>query len=290
VTITRNSPQAIYQHPGAGPHRHLDIIAAAYRTAGLDSPNRVTEALTAARQEPGADDVAHQLATEAYAAQDANLWLDDALARIQRAMAADALRAAIALVEPNVRRTQLPAIVDQAVSDLAKPFARTAKALTSAAAKLDKTAPLDLNNAVRDDTTKELKQAHQSLNELSAYAGIHLTREHTSLPPALARVIPIVDLPRCEVEVVADSFSDVKQAINGHQCTTTYIVRDLTKALERNTDAALLAVARGDFTGVSLSLGNRAEVQERVANAVRSNSRRKATAEDRANQRVAVAR
>jgi hypothetical protein len=261
--------------------RQIARITEAYAVAGVQPPNRTTEALEAIATAPGAADVAAEVARGAFTTEDVAQYVDDALDRIARAQAADALRAAVAKVSPQIRREQMPGTLAQAVRDLEPAFAKTAGTLAAAAQKLDQRKPLEPDNAIRDDTTRQLKQAQAALTDLGAYATMFVQPVLPGVPPALARVLPIVALPECVVEVWVESLASQPETLNAEACAGTYAVRDLSRELERDIDAALVAVARGDFPGVILALGDSAEQRRRAVEAGRASNRRTAKPHER---------
>lgn len=269
--------------------RQHQAIALAYRAAGVTPPNARTEALAAIENEPGADAVALQLARDAHTATDAQTFLEDALAAVARAQAADALRAALNRAEIIVRRETVRASIDQAATDLAPRFAEIAKSLTAAAKQLDRQRPLDLDNAVRDDSTKALKAAQAAITALGPFAGVYVTKPSAHVPPALNAVLPVVDLPDCVIEARVDSMATNPRTVNAADLAGTRAVRAFARALEQDTDTALVAVAQGAFEGVTISLATgMADLDRRLANAARAHKRRMSTDEE-ARRRVVVA-
>lgn len=266
-----------FKAPTVTPHDNLEHITRAYRAAGVPLPDAAAEIRAAIAAEPGAEHVARALATAAHEADDAAAFMADALDKIARARAADELRAAFVVVEPAVRRAQLPAILERAAVDLAPAFAAHIKALEGVSAELDRAAPLSVDAAVRDDTTKALKTAQAILAALGVFAGLYPNKNAVDAPAALSRVLPVVELPPCVIEARVASFATEPEVVNADECAGTYVVRDLARALERDTDAALIAVARGDFPGVRFALpeGVR-DLRIRRSNATRSHRRRSA--------------
>jgi hypothetical protein len=148
--------------------------------------------------------------------------------------------------------------------------------LRDAAARLDQAKPLDLDAAVRDDTTKELKEARASLTELAAYSGMFTHHPiRNSLPGPGWSVLTILDLPECAVELVVNSLADTPPVLNPSELGGSLTVRRLAHALDREADAALVAVARGDYAGVSFSLADPDEQRRRAGNAQRAGTRPK---------------
>jgi hypothetical protein len=269
-----------YRRPVTIVQSQIEAIDRAYSTAGVKPPARTTEAHAAIQAEPTAQQVAAELAREAFTTTNAKKYLDSALARIARAQAADALRTGLAAVTPAVNREEMPRLISTAVKDLQPAFDALVTDLTTAAAKLDPKAPLSVNNAVRDDTTKELKTAQAVIDVLGVFAGIHTSRAVRNAPAVLSEVLPIVALPECVTEAVVPSLSIPAPTANGLALAGTRVVRDLARALERDTDAALVEVARGKFPGVTFALADQLELRRRSGNASRAFTRRDATPEE----------
>lgn len=198
----------------ATPGQQLANIATAYRLAGVQPPTVAGQAIDLVNNEPGANAVAGQLAVAAYNATDAEAYLEDALTRIARAQAADILRPVVGRAFEGVVRQSMRQTLAQAAADLAPAFTRTADKLGKAASKLDPAKPLDERNAIRDDTSKELKAARLALAELGIFAGMYDNGAARSVPPALAKVLPVLALPDCVMELTAQSFAAAPPVIN----------------------------------------------------------------------------
>jgi aromatic ring hydroxylase len=124
-----------YRRTTTVPERQHEAITRAYKAAGVTPPNVRAVALDAISAEPGAIAVANELAREAHTADDAERFMENALERLARAQAADALRTALAQVEPQVRRQKMPTTLACAAADLGRAFTATVKELTAAAGK-----------------------------------------------------------------------------------------------------------------------------------------------------------
>lgn len=263
------------------PERQHDAVAIAYRAAGVPAPTARTAALAAIEAEPGSEAVALELAREAYTTQDGEKFLKAALDRVARAQAADALRAALARADILVRRETIGSALEQAAVDLAPRFAEIVKQLTAAAKQLDRDRPLELANAVRDDTTKALKAAQAGVTALGPFASMYVQKPSSLAPPALNAVLPVVALPECVVEARVNSGTENPRTVNTADLTGTHAVRAFALDLERDVDSALVKAARGDFAGVTLALvSGKADLDRRLSNAVRAHKRRFATNEE----------
>lgn len=162
------------------------------------------------------------------------------------------------------------------MKDLTPAFAAWVARLKDAAARLDQAKPLDLDAAVREDTTKELKEARAALTELAAYSGMFTHQPIRNALPGLGwAVLTILDLPECAVDLILNSLADTPPVLNPSEVGGSLTVRRLAHALDRDADAALVAVARGDYAGVSFSLADPDEQRRRAGNVQRAGMRRK---------------
>ncbi|MCO6728874.1 hypothetical protein, partial [Streptomyces sp. CHA16] len=86
----------------------LEHITRAYVLAKIEPPTQAVAILAAANAEPTAGQVAAELAADALSNPDPAAFHEDALARIQRAQAGDALKAALGKAIPEARRQAMP--------------------------------------------------------------------------------------------------------------------------------------------------------------------------------------
>lgn len=243
-------------------HRH----DAAYRLAGLEPPTRGDAITALLAAEPTADALARELAEGLVTGGDAERWVEDALARVQRAAAADALKRAVSRHAESTIRLHADRLTADATAAVAPAFARTVKALTRAAAKLPTRGhPLDVQAVVDVDATKEMKAAQQALAELAVFAGLHGMNTAADLPPAVVRLLPVVAVPEVPVEPVNRLTG---QPVNTDAQRDT--VRAFIRAADREgADRALIGVARGEYPGVVLHLAaDRAELRANTRRAV----------------------
>lgn len=252
---------------------HLDRpekIAAAYARAGLAAPNNHGPILEALHASPSVSDVAAELAREAVTREDVtdtDAWIAQAAERIREAQAVEALRDEVAMAIPVVVETQLPTMVDRAAHDLAKHVAAVAKALGKAAEALPAQGdPFDLEAIVALDATKEMRAAQAALSELAVYASVH-TQPHPSgsLSPALARLLPLVELPEVAVERRRMTIGGHGDTLNESAISGSRAVRVLARLADRDgVDRALCDVARGRWEGIRIRLAGWGEMSERV--------------------------
>lgn len=253
---------------------HLDRpekIAAAYRRAGLTAPNNHGPILEALEAYPSVGDVAAELALEAVTRDDVTDtadWITQAAARIREAQAVEALRTEVAMAVPVVVEEQLPAMVDRAVTDLAKHVAAAGKALGKAAEVLPAQGdPFDLQAVVDLDATKEMRAAQAALADLAVFASVH-TQPHPTGPltPGMARLLPVVELPEVVVEQRVKSIGGYGPTLNEDRLKGTRAVRTLANLADREgVDRALCDVARGRWDGIRIRLAGWDELEQRVA-------------------------
>lgn len=268
---------------------HRDQLDRAYLQAGLKPPTRAGEIEAALYAEPALDDVAVALAREALTDRpDPADWLADALTRVHRAQAAAALRDAMASCTRAVQDEQIPSLITAAAKDLTPAVAKVAASLTKAAKALPAD-PFDLDAVVEMDATKEMKAAQNALAALGVFAGVHeVGSPRGSYTPALAQLLPIVELPAAVVEVVARGYVGDAPTVNGPELAGTRAIRRLDQtASEHNVDRALVEVARGGYPGCSIQLADWAGLAERRDNASRAFVRQRST-EENPRRRVAV--
>ncbi|USQ78290.1 hypothetical protein NF556_11560 [Ornithinimicrobium faecis] len=242
ATTTHRAPS--YRPAPATTHNAMQRLEAAYRLAKVDPPTRSTEVLAAVNEHPTAASVARDLAAEAIAAPDPGPWIEDALPRIQRAQAADALRAALREHHAAAARAAHPRMVATATEAVADAFSATVAQLAKAAGKLpDGPDPLDLEAVVALDATREHKSALAALSDLATFAGVHDPYLSGDTAPRVAALLPVVDVPQVPQEIRTGL---------GEGTTNPDAERDNVRAMFRRAerygaDAALIALARGEF-------------------------------------------
>lgn len=223
-----------------------ETIATAYRAAGLTPPNQGAELLTRLAAEATAETLALELASESVEVTDADAWTEGALARIQRAQAADLLRSAVNRHRHHAMNEKGGILVRQSATDLAKPFASTAKKLTKAAAELPGgDHPLDLEAVVATDTTKARREAGEALTLLGELGSVFGTLRAADLMVRFRDVLYVVDVPAVPM---ANINRLTRETLNPDP------IRDQIRALaddvdRHGVDRALIGVARGEYGG-----------------------------------------
>lgn len=243
----------------------LTAITNAYNISGVTPPNRAVKILEAVGAEPTASQVATDLAREALTHPDPQAYIADALARVQRAQAADTLRAALRARVEKVTRENVPAMLDTAAGDLTPAFNRLVKALIDAAKKLPETNPLDESAAVEHGHAPALKAAREALIALGAYAAIHQQSVPGDAPTALITILPLIDLPATVVEAREAEALTHRTVTPANELAPTLAVRALGTAAQRDIDVALVDVARGKYEGTTFSLATSGAMLERAA-------------------------
>lgn len=243
----------------------LERHDAAHALAGLEPPTRGSAIGALLAAEPTAEETARGLAEDMLTATDPDQWLEDALAQVQRAHAADALRLALG----RHRDVTIKAHADRLITETAaavKPAAELAtKALTKAAAKLPTEGhPLDLAAVVELDATRDMKQAQAALRDLATLAGIHRPLHPGDLPARAVRLLAVVHIPEVPVEPVNRLSGNPVD----HDPQRDAVRAFLTAADREGEDRALIGVARGEYDGLRLHLA--ATPAELHANAARA--------------------
>lgn len=264
---------SIYSRPILIAANQVAAIDKAYRLAGVTIPTRAVAAQELVNDEPGALEVTRALAVESLAATDADKFYNDALVRIQRAQAADALRSAFGQALADATMNAMPEFLTQAAADLTPSFKKLAAAFTAAAKRLPVTDALNPDAAIEADTTKELKTARHALAALGTYAGIYQQGIPNTVPVAIMAILPIVALPTCVPEIVTNTPYEPAPVLNKPQLEGTYAVRQLAQDANKDVDAALIGVAAGRYSGITLSLASPDELRGRRDNAAQAHRR-----------------
>lgn len=243
-------------------------VNAARDLAGLP-PVSVAEAVDAhLATEPTLDALLVTLADETASSDDLDVsaWTADALARVQRAQAADALRAGLRRHRERTMQKARPRVVMAAAQSVTPAFAETVARLKKAAAALPAgDAPLDTAAILANDSTRELKTATACLTELATFAGIHAMKPYAEVPPAVGKALAVLDFPTVpRARFNRLNGQRIDDAPHAERDAVTRLVDD---AQRHGLDAVLVNVARGQYAGVSLALA--ASPVELAANAAR---------------------
>lgn len=241
----------------------LSVIENAYTAAGLKVPTIAEDVSKALTAEPDAVQVAADYTRKVIDAAEGSAaeLIEQALAAVARAQAAETLRRTFYAVSDQVVAERADELRDQAVKDLTPAFKRTVKALTTAASKLDVKRPLDRDVAFDTDTTAEFKQATVTLAQLAAFV-FRVT--HTDPPMVGARLLPIVSIPDATPERGAGSRYTPWQSERGQEGhKERNAIRRLARDAEEDIDRAVLGVALGKYHGVTLALADTTELERR---------------------------
>lgn len=229
-------------------------IATAYTAAGITPPSSFATALK--RHLLTVPDVKREAATiaaEAYTADpdtDVHEFWDNAVDQVIRAQGADALKAALTSALESQERASGARQIARALADLA-PYAKrqtaalikAAKALPAGAAALDPEANLTA------DTGQHLTTARQALAALSLVASVPDTAtRHVGKLGYYSHIMSLAD-PGKPAEEVTNGFS---KTLNTSKLDNTLALRKLAQDVKTNPDLALVDVARGAYSGVTL--------------------------------------
>lgn len=240
----------------------LAPIERAYRAAGLELPTvaEATREALGAIATPDAvalDHIRRSLEPD----QDVAAVIEQGIAAVARAQAAEQLRATFDRAHEALVRERLDELRDAAAKALTPVFKRTVKTLTAAASKLDPDDPLDRDRAFNTDTTAEYRAVTEALARLSALV---FTTTHTAPPRVGTRLLPIVSIPDMSPELGTAS------RVSGwtpHRGQPGGRERGAIKALVRDSeidlDRTITRVALGKYHGITLSLADAAELERR---------------------------
>ncbi|EYR63271.1 hypothetical protein N866_01795 [Actinotalea ferrariae CF5-4] len=256
-----------FARPITIPQNQLQRIDAAYRLAGVPVPTRAVGIVDLIGAEPTADEVAASLAAEAITNPDPAAFYAEALERIARAQAGDALKAAFGKAMDGATREAMPDLLHRTATDLRPAFDKLAKTLTRAAKSLPAVNPLDVDAAVEGGHAAHLKAARDALTLLGTYAAIYVQDPPVDIPAALVTLLPLVDLPETIVEALDGDRLGRVTVTPDATLSPTLTVRRVAQDAAEDIDATLVGIARGDYDGVSLSLATPAELRQRTARA-----------------------
>lgn len=255
-------------------NQHRKSIAAAYRAAGKTMPDTAGRVRELIVDTENVNEVASRLAREAYEADDPDSFFAAAIRAINEARAATELKEAYVRSANAAAQARLTRDINEAVKETSPAFNREAKALATAARKLDHVQPLEAETAVALDAGEALTAARQALKQLGVFAGVHAHHPHALDQRALRDVLPIIDIPTPTVEEVFRTVGTVAQTANEDELRDTRMLRQLHENLKVDADSTIISIARGDYPGVSFSLADTEEHKERLEKASSAFQRR----------------
>ncbi|SMX80652.1 hypothetical protein BSP109_01633 [Brevibacterium sp. Mu109] len=255
-------------------NQHRKSIAAAYQAAGKTMPDTAGRVRELIVDTENVNEVASRLAREAYEADDPDSFFAAAIREVNEARAATELKDAYVRSANAAAQARLGRDINEAVKETSPTFNRTAKALATAARKLDPIEPLEAETAVALDAGEALTAARQALKQLGVFASIHRHFPNALDQRALRDLLPIIDIPTPTVEEVFRTVGAVAQTANEDELRDTRMLRQLHENLKRDADSTLISIARGDYPGVSLHLADVEEHKERLEKASSAFQRR----------------
>lgn len=238
-------PQQNYSPAIAIPHTLISRIDTAYRAAGLNPPSRAIELERLLADEPGANQVAADLAAQALTVADPAAFVEDAIEQIKRAHAVDALRTGLRQHHERTVKAYTHDLTSTATAELRPAFDKAVTALAKAAKDLPAGHDaLDITAVVDADATKAMKAAQAALRTLADLAGIHeLPNGMPDLHGRVLKLLPVLTFPTVPVEQVSRlSGAPVDQ--DDTRDTVRRLVKDAT---DHGEDRVLIGVARGEY-------------------------------------------
>lgn len=252
--------------PFAGPRisDQMRAIDAVYATFGLPVPDRNASTMRDLLESvPSLEDTYRDLLAQARQRKSNVKFWEQATAELARV---DGIRDAAKRLE-QLHRTGEGGNVTaarQAVTDAIAPeFSATVKALTAAVAKLDHDEPLSAEGAFERDTTREHKAACRALTQLASFAALRWGKlpdswGATSRTAAANALSGIVTVP--QPGWIGSDGSKLSQPEPGSNPEPQNdVMLGVLDAYASDPDAAIIAIARGDFPGVTLALSDSAE-------------------------------
>ncbi|WP_309105071.1 hypothetical protein [Microbacterium sp.] len=248
----------------AGPRisDQMRAIDGVYAAFGLPVPDRnATTMRDLLAAVPNLEDTYRELLAQAPRRKNDTEFLEHAAAELARV---DAIRDAANRLQ-QIHRTgegENVAGARQAVTEAIAPdFAATVKALTDAVSKLDRDEPLSTDRAFEQDATKAYKAACQSLTRLATFSALRwgTLSENGASPRSLAAnaLAGIVDVP--QPGWTGSDGSKLSRPNPGSRAEPQNgVALAVLDAYVSDPDAAIIAIARSDFAGVSPALSNSA--------------------------------
>ncbi|WP_309105124.1 hypothetical protein [Microbacterium sp.] len=248
----------------AGPRisDQMRAIDGVYTTFGLAVPDRNASAmreLLAAVPRP--EDTYRELLAEAPGRKSDADFLERAAAELARG---NRIRDAAKWLQDMHRTGEAENVAEarKAVLEAIAPeFAATVKTLTNALGGLDRDEPLSTDRAFQQDATREHKAACRALARLATFAALRcgkLNENVTGLRAAAANALAgIVDVPQPRW-IGPDGSKQTKPQPGSKAEPQNGVALAVLDAYLSDPDGAIIAIARGDFPGVTLSMADSA--------------------------------
>lgn len=258
-----------FNRPATHHMNQTQRINDAYTLAGLTAPTHALEIRNKINSAPTPDQVAASIAREALDADNINEFYDEAIDRMAKAHAAQALKDAFSRNIQSALEARAHKLRGQAVEDVSPAFNKIAKAISTAAKALPTGAPLDMSANIEAGTGAEFKTVRDGLAKLGAYAAIYPQGTPADgVPAALHAVLPIVSLPSTTIERIKQSIGENIVTSNEAQLAPTRTVRKLSNDLAKDPDNTLALIAAGHYEGVTIALATPEQLGERRKHAV----------------------
>lgn len=228
----------------------LQTLSTAATYAGITTTNPITQLKAAFARQATIDTIADDLAQNLLTITDHDKWIDDAITKVQRAQAADALNKAFSQRWDSIRRRATLEEQARVIKQIAPTFEQHATNLKKAATQLPANEPLNLEAVIDHDATNAYKNATEALRSLALYAScFDALRTLHNIPSALNDVLPIIAITGTNPEIV----DNLGATQNEPQLTVSRTVRKLAADLTNDIDQTLIEVARGTYNGVTLT-------------------------------------
>lgn len=235
----------------------------AYTRAGIEAPKTqedIIPVLLAA--EATAADVINRVLAEATNDKE----LNKGIAELQRAQAADALKREMKNRAESIGRafaTAPSADVNEALAALSA-FTTTATQAISDNAGALPDAAFDMIGVIEMDVSKQMKQVHTALGDLSAVASLLPSGNRSHLGSDVNDIAVVVEVPRVQPEQVSGIANHVHKDAESR---TRDLVRRMLEDSKDGVDQVLVDVVRGVYgSDVKLSMvKDVAEYRQRVS-------------------------
>lgn len=284
---TTETTTTYYQRPVTTALSLLDTLETTAARFGIDPPVRVRGVDAVLAAEPRPEDVLRDAAGESLTTTDAAAWLEDTVARYQRAQIVEQITRQLSGHRDRLGRVRATEALAIIAPDLSKHAATLIKKMTKAAADLPTDHPLDAEAVLDAGAGTQRTVVAEGLADLAALAGLYeTTAPPPGITPRLASVLPVVNVPDVPVERIERL---TRRTLNPHpeRDAIRQLARDLD---ERGIDAALIGVMRGDYAGITLEWSpSIADHAARTQRATRANTQQSVESPTHADRLTALA-